>query len=205
MFLYFCFWQPSGSLVSCYWIQWKWFGKDTKESDFGLIECTIPAFYWRNWGNPREMPVRIVGTRTEIRTKQFQDFTRKRHHFGELALYAFCLQKLYYNCGVTSICVSSTTKLRSQGSLCNSYWSPKGFWQRVCTLLTESLSFVTVLLVEIVRKKNCCRGRLAQYQMHPFLSPRPCCLPRRVRVRESEGEVGWNWLQPFIHIYKYKG
>jgi hypothetical protein len=32
----------------------------------GLIEDTIPAFVWKDWGKPRKNSVRIAGLRAEI-------------------------------------------------------------------------------------------------------------------------------------------
>jgi hypothetical protein len=71
--------------------------------------------------------------------------------------------------------------------------------------LAKSLSFVIALLVENVREKLHVGGRLAQYKLHPFYFPRPCCLLRRGRVQVRR-KFGWNWLQPFISIwFKHKG
>jgi hypothetical protein len=36
----------------------------------GLIRGAIPAFYWKNWGKPRETLVRITGLRAEIWTQK---------------------------------------------------------------------------------------------------------------------------------------
>jgi hypothetical protein len=156
LFIYLNFFfltKRSGSLVSYYWgtVKMSWKGYERKR-------------FWSDWRYyPRILleglrkparNVRIIGASTELRNRRLQDSRHKRHHFGQLAVYTFCLQKLNYNCGVrTTVFICSITILRSQGSLCNSCWSPEGFWQRVCTLLTESPSFVTLLLVEIVREK----------------------------------------------------
>jgi hypothetical protein len=71
--------------------------------------------------------------------------------------------------------------------------------------LTRSLSFVTALLVGNAKEKLNVGGRLAQYKIHPSLSPRPSCLPRRGRV-QVRVTFGWNWLKSFINIYyKHNG
>jgi hypothetical protein len=70
--------------------------------------------------------------------------------------------------------------------------------------LTKYLGGVAALLVQNAREKLCVGGRLAQYKIHPSLSSRPCCLPRRGRV-QVRGKSGWNWLLYCISTHKSKG
>jgi hypothetical protein len=52
----------------------QWTGKDMEGSDRDLIEVTIPAFAWRDWGKPQKFSVRVASLRAEIWTRYLQNW-----------------------------------------------------------------------------------------------------------------------------------